>query len=455
MLALADTLQRSLPVWSALSVVSTLTVIAGCALLTEAFFRLPVRQKTLPWLLCGVLALVCGALDPLLLTGSESVALLWSAVDLLLPFLSMALLFQGKALWKAMLTAAGYSFVEAVTFLILLTCFGFDYADRNDALELLVGIPVNLVFFGVSLFLCIRSVRRRTGALGLTRTGVILYLLTVLSFSVFMTTLLIVGPAIYETKHFEFSLLLLNIPTISATVTFAAVRFLRMRNESENYKRQLQMQILQFEKMEQAMEEIRIFRHDFPKKMRPLVASLDADRPEEAKHIAEQFSDFAARVGDRFHTGNFRLDTVLSFEQQLADRDNIRIDVPFDTVFPAEGIDPDDIYTIFPNALDNAIEACRSLPEAERTVVFRSRMDAQTVFVTVRNPFAGEVRTKNGLPQTSKADKAAHGYGLRSIRRAAAKYGEDNVSILSEDGVFELRLFLRYRTAEEIRPKSP
>ena len=134
MLALADTLQRSLPVWSALSVVSTLTVIAGCALLTEAFFRLPVRQKTLPWLLCGVLALVCGALDPLLLTGSEGVALLWSAVDLLLPFLSMALLFQGKALWKAMLTAAGYSFVEAVTFLILLTCFGFDYADRNDAL---------------------------------------------------------------------------------------------------------------------------------------------------------------------------------------------------------------------------------------------------------------------------------------------------------------------------------
>ena len=445
MLAAADLLQRSLPVWSALSVISALLVIAGCALLTETFFRLPIRRKPLPWILCVILNLVCGILDPLMLrTGSEGFTVLWSAVDMLLPFLSMALVFQGKALWKSMLTVAGYSFVEALTFTILLTCFGFDYTARNDALELLVGIPVNLVFFGVSLFLFIHSLKRRTGILGLTKTGVILYLLIVLSSSVFVATLLIIGPSIYETKQFEFSLLLLNIPTISATVTFAAVRLLRMRNESENYKRQLQMQIIQFEKMEQTMEEIRIFRHDFPKKMRPIVAFLDADRPEEAKKIAEQFSDFAVRVGDRFHTGNYRLDTVLSFEQQLAEKDGIVIDVPFDAAFPAEGIDPDDVYTIFPNALDNAIEACRSMPEDRRVITFRSRMDAQTVFVTIRNPVTGEVKTKNGLPQTSKTDKAAHGYGFRSIKKAASKYGEDNVSFLSEDGMFELRLFLDY-----------
>ena len=450
MLAAVESLQRSLPVWSALSVLSALLAIAGCALLAECFFHLPIRKKPLPWIILGVLNLICGILDPILLrTGSEGFTVLWSAVDLLLPFISVALIFRGKSLWKAMLTVAGYSFVEAVTFMILLTCFGFDYTARNDALELLVGIPVNLVFFGISLFLCIRSVKRRTGILGLTKTGVILYLLIVLTFSVFVATLLIIGPAIYETRQFEFSLLLLNVPTISATFTFAAVRFFRMRNESENYKRQLRMQIAQFEKMEQAMEEIRIFRHDFPKKIRPLVASLDADRPEEAKMIAEQFSDFTARVGDRFHTGNFRLDTVLSFEQQLADRDGTKIDVSFDTAFPETGIDPDDVYTIFPNALDNAIEACRKLPEEQRTITFRSRMDDQTVFVTIRNPVADEIRTKNGLPQTSKADRTAHGYGLRSIKKAAAKYGEDNVSFLTGDGMFELRLCLEYKKTGE------
>ena len=106
MLAAADALRRSLPVWSLLSVVNTLLVIAGCAMLTEGLFRLPVRRRPLPWIVCGALAIVCGALDPVLLrTGSEGVALVWSAVDLLLPFVSMALLFRGKGLWKAMLTA--------------------------------------------------------------------------------------------------------------------------------------------------------------------------------------------------------------------------------------------------------------------------------------------------------------------------------------------------------------
>ena len=446
MLAIADALQRSLPVWSVLSVLNTLLVIAGCAMLSEVLFRLPVRKKLLPWALCGALDLCFGALDPFLSDmESDGAAVLWSAVGLLLPFLSMALLFRGKGLWKAMLTVAGYSFADAVGYLILLMCFGFDYSDRNDALELLVGMPVDLLFFGVALALFLRSVKKRDAMLDLTRTGVALYLLVVLSTAVFITTLLVIGPEISETKRLEFLLLLLNIPLISATVTFALIRFFRIKNESENYKRQLQMQIAQFEKMERIMEDVRIFRHDFPKKMRPLIASLDADRPEEARRIAEQFSDFTVRVGDRFHTGNYRLDTVLSFEQQLAERDGITIDVPFDAAFPENGIDPDDIYTIFPNALDNAIEACRALPEDRRVITFRSRMDVQTVFITIRNPIAGEIRTKNGIPQTSKPDKAAHGYGFRSIKRAAAKYGEDNVAFSQEDGVFELRLFLNYK----------
>lgn len=450
MYAAADVLQRSLPVWSLLSILRTLLAVAGCAMLTAFLFRLPFRGKMLPRILCGALCLVVGALDPILTqSNSDAAAVLCSAAGLLLPFLSMALLFQGKGLWKAMLTVAGYSFVEALGFLILLIFFGFDYADRNDALEALIGLALDLLFFGAALFLFVRGMKRRTGVADLTKTGVVLYVLIVLSTAVFVATLLVIGPAISETKHPEFVLILLNVPLLSATVTYASIRFLRMKNESENVRRQLQMQILQFEKMERIMEDVRIFRHDFPKKMRPLIASLDADRPEEAKKIAEQFSDFAVRVGDRFHTGNYRLDTVLSFEQQLAERDGITIDVSFDAVFPAEGVDPDDIYTIFPNALDNAIEACRRLPADERTITFRSRMDRRTVFVTIRNPIAEAVRTKNGLPLTSKEDKAAHGYGFRSIRRAAAKYGEDNVAFLQEDGVFELRLFLCFNPAKE------
>ena len=78
-----------------------------------------------------------------------------------------------------------------------------------------------------------------------------------------------------------------------------------------------------------------------------------------------------------------------------------------------------------------------------REIFFHARMNDDTVYVTIRNPVAGEVKLKNGVPQTSKRDKSLHGYGFRSIKKAAAHYGSNNVQCVVENGFFELRLFLR------------
>ena len=77
------------------------------------------------------------------------------------------------------------------------------------------------------------------------------------------------------------------------------------------------------------------------------------------------------------------------------------------------------------------------------------------VSVHLENPCPVAPVFLDGFPVTTKADKEHHGYGLRSIKKAAAKYGEDNVTFLIEDGTFELRLFLNYRAAGEIGPASP
>ena len=52
-----------------------------------------------------------------------------------------------------------------------------------------------------------------------------------------------------------------------------------------------------------------------------------------------------------------------------------------------------------------------------------------------------EVRFKNGLPVTSKGDTANHGFGVRSIRSVAGKYG-GTVHIKNEDGLFILTVLL-------------
>ena len=61
-----------------------------------------------------------------------------------------------------------------------------------------------------------------------------------------------------------------------------------------------------------------------------------------------------------------------------------------------------------------------------------------TLFVRITNPFNGKLNMKNGGIETTKNDAEHHGYGLKSIKKAAAKYGSDNVSFSCENGKFML-----------------
>ena len=442
MQTIADLIRLSPVVYTLITVLDSLVHLTGCAFVTVALFRLPLRRPPVPYLLCVLLCAAAGVADALLAgTTNDFVAFLWSVAAMALPYVCLALLFWGKGVWKSFLVGLGYTFVEAARFLILLLFFRFDNDNRDDALELIVGFLVDVVCFLLAYVLLTRYAKKRTIYLNVTKNAVVLFVLLVASVVVFVTSLLLIGSHYSGGSQLEFGFMLMNIPVLTATVSFALLSFFRMRSRSEQYKQQLNMQIRQYEWMEQMNEELRMFRHDFPKKMRPLIAYLDEDKPEEAREMAERFSDFVSNTGARFHTGNYRLDTVLFCEQQIAQRDGIRLDVPFDTAFPKEGIDPDDIYTIFPNVLDNAIEATRKAA-GEKVITFRSHRTKQTVYITIRNPVSGEVETENGLPRTSKADKAAHGYGFRSMKKAAAKYGDDNVNFTVKDGVFELQIFL-------------
>ncbi len=442
MQTIADLIRLSPVIYTLITVLDSLVHLSGCAFVTVALFRLPLRRPRVTCLLCVLLCTAAGIADAALAgTANDFVAFLWSVAAMALPYVCLALLFWGKGVWKSFLVGLGYTFVEATRFLILLLFFRFDNNNRDDALELIVGFLVDVACFLLAYLLLTRYAKKHTIDLNVTKNAVVLFVLLVASVAVFVTSLLLIGSNYSGGSQLEFGFMLMNIPVLTATVSYALLSFFRMRSRSEQYKQQLNMQIRQYEWMEQMNEELRMFRHDFPKKMRPLIAYLDEDKPEEAREMAEQFSDFVSHTGARFRTGNYRLDTVLFCEQQIAQREGVRLDVSFDTSFPKEGIDPDDIYTIFPNALDNAIEATRAAA-AEKVISFCARRTKQTVYITIRNPVSGEVRVKNGLPQTGKADKTAHGYGFRSMKKAAAKYGSDNVSFSVKDGVFELQIFL-------------
>lgn len=426
----------------------------GCMLVAAmALLRVPMKKSPAFWAPV-VLAAVAGGATRMLFRSGETDDLLWTTYELIYPFVAMWFFVpRGKKLRSVLLTF-GWTFVEAVKYIILVLFFRYDNNRINDPVELTLELLLNTVLLVCLAALLRRRLKKADAPSFFLQLNPVLYLLVVLTVGVFVSSLALLDPAYTLMRQPEFIFTLLNIPLLAGTVGYTVFLIARGRQTQSRQQAQLEMQVKYYETLEAMNEDIRIFRHDLPKKLRPLIHYLEEDRTEEAKTLAASLSGFADGGGKRYRSGNFRLDTVLYTEQQLAARDNIEIELPFGEVFPKEGVTSDDIYTIFPNALDNAIEACRAV-NGERKITVRSKIVGDTVYVSIRNPIGKEVTVKNGAPVTDKADKKEHGYGWRSMKKAAAKYGGDNMDFEIRDGFFELRLSLTFRGAAPDAAAAP
>ena len=140
-------------------------------------------------------------------------------------------------------------------------------------------------------------------------------------------------------------------------------------------------------------------------------------------------------------TGNRVLDTVLTEKSLLCERYHISWTCMADGRL-LDFVSPVDLYTLFGNALDNAIEASRQVPDAEMrnvSVTVQKRMGS--VFLQIENYFAQPPKQQGGRFFTTKADAANHGYGLESIRQVARRYG-GTMSAAAQDGIFTLSVLL-------------
>lgn len=122
-------------------------------------------------------------------------------------------------------------------------------------------------------------------------------------------------------------------------------------------------------------------------------------------------------------TGNDALDVILTEKSLLCEKDSIHL------TCIAQGdllgfMASSDVYALFGNALDNAIEAVNRLPDPEkRNIGLNVQTQDRLLSVHVENYFDGELTFEDELPQTSKQDRDYHGYGMKSMRLIAERYG--------------------------------
>lgn len=136
--------------------------------------------------------------------------------------------------------------------------------------------------------------------------------------------------------------------------------------------------------------------------------------------IERAVSDYDAVV----RTGNETLDVVLTEKTVFCRAHGVQLTCMADGE-ALSFMDVGDIYSLFGNALSNAIEYVRTLDDEDKRIVRLSmKRQDRLLSVHVENYFEGPPpATKDGLPVTTKEDKTVHGYGMLSMKMLAEKYG--------------------------------
>lgn len=97
-----------------------------------------------------------------------------------------------------------------------------------------------------------------------------------------------------------------------------------------------------------------------------------------------------------------------------------------------------DIYTLFGNTLDNAIEASRRLSDIKHRVISASsRNQSGMLTIEIENYYESILQDEKGKFITSKSDSQNHGFGLNSMGRIVARYG-GHMAISTDNNIFRL-----------------
>lgn len=139
---------------------------------------------------------------------------------------------------------------------------------------------------------------------------------------------------------------------------------------------------------------------------------------EMVKEIESAISIYDAEV----RTENEVLDIILTEKSLKCARNAIALTCVADG-HSLDFMEHSDIYSLFGNALDNAIEAVMHLKEEDRNIGVIVKSVGEMVSVNVYNTYTGKIELDgDGLPVTTKSDDGYHGFGVKSICQIAEKY---------------------------------
>ncbi len=407
--------------------------------------RFPHRNDTPRRAVIAFALLLAGTVGPVatgIVTGLDELQSFVVFSALLAVYVGIVLYVYDVSPWQALFCAtAGYTLQNLGSGLEVLLSIVLSHRASGTLPEPFQTIAQ----YGVPLAICVAGyflLARRIdhNRLANVEDKSMLLMFAVVVFVIIGFDIIIKGLVWDGVKYTHLVLLRLVHPLLCVFVLFAEYEILyarRMSDEKDTTERLLAERERQYTLSRENIEAINIKCHDIRHQIRHLADKGEVVDKDVLADIAHEVNVYDSVV----QTGNDALDTILTEKSLACSNEGIVLSCIADGS-ALDFMTPSDIYSLFGNALDNAIEATRKIGDPEhRTITLNVERRGKMCAMSVENYCAEAPRFKDGLPLTTKRDRMNHGFGTRSMQCIVARNG-GTLHMGARNGVFYLNALL-------------
>lgn len=196
------------------------------------------------------------------------------------------------------------------------------------------------------------------------------------------------------------------------------------------------------EEVQNMYRQTRGWRHDYHNHIQTMKAYLAMGNLNELDKYLNELDTDLTTVDTVIKTGNVMIDAILNSKISLAKTKDIAVDAK--AIVPKEltsSITEVDLSLIIGNLMDNAMEACMKIEEAEKRFirVYIDILKGQ-LYIYVMNSATGRMKRSGRIYQSTKNGEY-HGFGLMRIDKVVDKY-HGYLERQDEEGVFATEVML-------------
>ncbi|WP_018142894.1 ATP-binding protein [Alloscardovia criceti] len=309
----------------------------------------------------------------------------------------------------------------------------------------LAGELLRIVIFALTYYACFRWFSQRFDVTKMRVSSVTsLVFLTVSTLSVTLGLSSYASTTVVSTSTFIILRFVSILVCVMILLMFHEIAQNQELSDELAFVRQMNdLQTHQYELLKNTIDATNVHYHD----LKHQIARIRASSSHDSKHssvtneVLDEISREASTWDSIAKTGNASLDVVLTHKSLECTRKNIHFTYMIDATC-VEGINDHDIYSLFGNALDNAIEATEKIQDEDKRVIkLTGTMRGALAHINIVNYFEELQRNEQGEILTTKSDFSSHGYGLKSMRMIVEKLGGD-MTITTDEGIFDLHILL-------------